>query len=119
MATPNKIIEHLSRVKPNIYSEEDLFHWLCDLDGLVKRVVMQEEDGVHYEFSKDMDSQLLIPPPFEGCYALYLEAMIDFRNKDYDDYDATMQVFDAKFNEFRKAYIREHRPAHSGGFQIF
>lgn len=118
MSTPNKIIEHVDSVKPNVYRAEDKFQWLCDLDGMVKRLVHQDEESVGWTYPKDMDSQLLLPHPFDSLYALYLEAQIDLHNKDYEDYNNTIMVFNAKFEEYKKAYIREHRPKRAGSFQV-
>jgi hypothetical protein len=117
MATPNKVIEYLDRVKANAYGEEEKFRWICDLDGMVKRIVMQEEGGVDYQYPKDMDSQLLIPAPFEGVYAHYLEAMIDLCNRDYNAYNNAAAVFETKFSEFKKAYIRENMPKDHGYYR--
>lgn len=118
MATANKIIEHVDSVKPNVYRDEEKFQWLCDLDGQIFRQVMQEGEGVHYAFPEDMDTQLLIPHPYEGIYALYLEAQIDLHNKDYEDYNNTILVYTAKLEEFKRAYIREHRPKSAGYFKL-
>lgn len=119
MATPNKIMEHVDNVKPNAYRPEEKFQWLCDLDGVVKRVVMQEKDGVSYSYPEDLDTQLLIPHPWEGIYALYLEAQIDLHNKDYEDYNNAILVFTEKLEEYRRAYIREHRPQSAGTVKLW
>lgn len=117
MATPNKIIEYVDKVKPNIFGDEEKFQWLCDLDGMVKRLVMQEEDGVHYAFPDDMDTHLLVPHPFEGIYAQYLEAQIDLHNRDYKTYNNSVMVFETTFANYKKAYIREHRPKSAGSIR--
>ena len=72
MTTMNKVIEQVDGLKPNTFGKEEKFRWLCELDGMVKRLVHQEPEGVNYAFPDDMDTPLLIPPPFEGLYALYL-----------------------------------------------
>lgn len=118
MATPSKIIEHVDNVKPNVYRAEEKFQWLCDLDGQIKRLVMQDKEGVHYSYPEDMDTQLLVPHPWEGIYALYLEAQIDLHNKDYEDYNNTILVYTAKLDEFKRAYIREHRPKSAGTIRL-
>ena len=119
MATPNKIMEHVDNVKPNAYRAEEKFQWLCDLDGMVKRIVFQEEDGVQYSYPDDLDTQLLVPHPWEGIYALYLEAQIDLHNKDYEDYNNAITVFSEKLKEYRRAYIREHRPKSAGSIKLW
>lgn len=118
MATPNKIIEYVDQVKPNVYRTEEKFQWLCDLDGMIKRTVMQEADGVRYSYPEDMDTQLLVPHPWESIYALYLEAQIDLHNKDYEDYNNAILVYTERLEEFRRAYIREHRPKSAGSIRL-
>ena len=118
MATPNKVIEYVNHVKVNAFEEEEKFHWLCDLDGMVKRVVMQDGESVDYRYPQDMDTQLLIPHPYEGLYALYLQAMISLNEKNYNDYNNALLAFDTQFAEYKKLYIREHRPKSAGGFKM-
>lgn len=117
MATPNKIIEYVDGIKVNSYGEEEKFHWICDLDGMVKRIVMQQDEGVNYKYPNDMDSQLLIPAPFEGIYAKYIIAMIDLNNKEFTAYNNAVAVFTTQFEEYKKAYIREHMPKSAGGYK--
>lgn len=137
--TPNKAIEIVDRVKLNSYSEEDKLRWINELDGMVKRLVFQwdeaylkeietlyksdkttEKDKEEYKgiiekakpysYPEDMDTKLLITEPFENVYPLYLEAQIDFHNREYDHYNNTLTMFDGIYTEYKKAYIREHRP---------
>lgn len=118
MATANKVIEHVDNVKPNAYGEEDKFKWLCDLDGMVKRLVFQDSDPVGYEYPRDMDKELLVPAPFDNVYDLYMESMIDFHNREYNHYNNSTQMFYTRFDEYKKAYIREHTPKSSGNYRL-
>jgi hypothetical protein len=132
--TPNKVIEKIDRLKPNSYSEEDKMGWINELDGMVKRLVFQWDEGYiaelktkrdfgqiteeeyndliekakPYEYPKDMNKELLIPFPFDDTYALYLEAKIDYYNREYGNYNNSAMMFETQFNEYKKAYIREH-----------
>lgn len=116
MATMNKVIEHVDSVKPNTFDAETKFKWLCDLDGMISRVVMQR-DPIKYKFPNDMDTELLVGAPFESIYDLYLEAQVDFHNREYDHYNNSMLMFNAQFEEYKKAYIRENRPVSAGCFK--
>ena len=133
--TPNKAIEIVDRLSPNPYSEEDKLRWINELDGMVKRLVFQwnkkyikeveaqyeskqitkEEYNVFldklkdYAYPEDMDKELLIETPFDNVYVLYLQAQIDYHNREYANYNNVAMMFDAKFSEYKKAYIREHR----------
>lgn len=114
MTTMNKVIEQVDGLKPNTFGKEEKFRWLCELDGMVKRLVHQEPEGVNYAFPDDMDTPLLIPPPFEGLYALYLAAQIDRYHQEYNEYNNTITIFNAQLDDFKKAYIREHMPKSAG-----
>lgn len=114
MATVNKIIEHVDSARPNTFSAEDKFAWLSDLDGMVSRVVMQKDEPVRYEFPKNMDTHLLVPAPWDSIYALYLEAQIALHQGEIEDYNNALLVFDTRFTEFKKAYIRENMPKSAG-----
>lgn len=107
--TPNKVIESVDNRRPNSYSEEVKLGWISNLDGMVKKLVIQEEYVKPYSYPEDMDKELLIPFPFDDLYSLYLESMIDFYNREYGNYNNSAMMFEAQFTEYKKAYIREHR----------
>lgn len=107
--TPNKVIETVDRLKPNSYSEEDKLGWINELDGMVQRLVVQADDVTEYSYPEDMDKELLIPAPFDGVYALFLEAKIDYYNREYANYNNSAMMFETQYSEFKKAYIREHQ----------
>lgn len=107
--TPNKVIETVDRLKPNSYSEEDKLGWINELDGMVQRLVIQSDNVTEYSYPDDMDKELLIPAPFDGVYALFLEAKIDYYNREYANYNNSAMMFETQYSEFKKAYIREHQ----------
>ena len=106
--TPNKAIETVDRVKINPYSEEDKLMWINELDGMVQRLVFQNDTVKQYSCPEDMDTELLIPAPFDDCYALFLEAKIDYYNREYANYNNSAMMFESQFNEYKKDYIRHH-----------
>jgi hypothetical protein len=106
--TPNKAIEIVDRLKSNIYSEEDKLRWINELDGMVQRLVFQEKEILQYAYPEDMDTELLIPAPFEDLYSLYLESKIDYYNREYGSYNNSATVFEARYSDYKKAYIREN-----------
>lgn len=107
--TPNKAIESIDSIRPNPYGEEVKLRWISELDGMVKLLVFQEDGVITYVYPDDMDRELLIPAPFENAYTLYLESMIDYSNREYGNYNNSIMMFNTRFNEFKRAYIREHR----------
>ena len=133
--TPNKAIEIVDKLKPNSYSEEDKLRWINELDGMVKRLVFQWDEkyfqeleerykseelteeqykelldkAKSYSYPEDMDKELLIPAPFDDTYTLFLEAKIDYYNREYGNYNNSAIMFETQYNEYKKAYIREHQ----------
>lgn len=114
--SPNKVIEMVDSVLPNAYREEEKLQWLSDLDGMVQRVAWQlpAEETVTYSFPEDLDRELLIPPPFDNVYVLYVRAMIDFHNNELEKYNASAQMFFSRFEDYKKAYLRENVPKFTG-----
>ena len=106
--TPNKAIEIIDKLKPNSYSEEDKLRWINELDGMVQRLVIQSDEIKQYSYPEDMDKELLIPAPFDDVYTLFLEAKIDYHNREYANYNNSATMFESQFSEYKKAYIREH-----------
>lgn len=107
--TPNKAIESVDSIRPNPYDEELKLRWISELDGMVKRLVHQEDEVKPYNYPEDMDKELLIPFPFDDLYGLYINSMIDFTNREYGNYNNSALMFEAQFTEFKKDYIRKHR----------
>ena len=107
--TPNKVIEIVDKLKVNTYSEEDKLRWINELEGMVQRLVIQADEIKQYSYPEDMDTKLLIPAPFDDVYALFLEAKIDYYNREYANYNNSATMFEAQFSEYKKAYIREHQ----------
>ena len=106
--TPNKAIETVDRLKPNPYGEEDKLRWINELDGIVQMLVIQSDKVSQYTYPDDMDKELLVPAPFEDVYTLFLEAKIDYCNREYANYNNSAMMFETRFSEYKKAYIREH-----------
>lgn len=107
--TPNKAIEIIDRLKPNSYNEEDQLRWINELEGMVQRLVFQNDEVMVLSHPEDMDKELLIPAPFDECYTSFLEAKIDYHNREYDYYNNSVAVFEARFSDYKKDYIRKHR----------
>ena len=107
--TPNKAIEIVDKLKLNSYSEEDKLRWINELDGMVQRLVIQSDNIIQYAYPDDMDKELIIPAPFDDCYTLFLEAKIDYYNREYANYNNSAMMFEAQYNEYKKDYIRQHQ----------
>lgn len=109
MATMNAVIEYIDNVKPNVYTEEDKYRWINQLDGRISTEVMGMAEPKQYDTPKDADQDLLVPHPYDDVYALYVAAMIDFFNKEYTNYNNSVLMFTERMEAFKAWYIRTHQ----------
>lgn len=116
--TANKVIERVDALRPNSYNEEQKLGWINKLEEMVQRLVIQSSEINSLAYPEDMDKELLIPAPFDDLYDLYLESMIDYYNREYGNYNNSALMFETRFTEYKKAYIRGNsvrQPTASGG----
>ena len=115
--TANKVIERVDKIRPNPYTEEQKLEWINNLEEMVQRLVIQSKEIKSLSYPEDMDKELLIAAPFENLYSLYLESMIDYYNREYGNYNNSALMFETRFTEYKKAYIRGESVKHtaSGG----
>ena len=106
MVSISKVIEQVDGMTPNTFDEEAKFRWLATLDGMISLDVMKRTEPEAYEYPKDMDKPLLVGAPYEEIYAMYLRSMIDFHNREYDDYTNDMIMYQNMLEEFKAWYIR-------------
>ena len=112
MATMNTVIEQVDRLKPNAYTDEDKYRWINQLEGLVSAQVF-EKDAPEYSLPDDADIPLLVGHPFDDIYELYVSAMIDYYNREYNNYNNAVLMFKERLDQFKAWYI-QHNTNSSG-----
>ena len=122
------IIEAINRIdhlKPNAYSQQDKVRWLSNLDGVVKKEIIDTHEGgedVIFEGYNDntlLTTELLIPAPYDGVYVRYLEMQIDYANGEYAKYNNSTVEYNTAFSAFEKYYNRDHTPRSRGSRFLF
>lgn len=113
MAIIKNVIAYADDIKPNRFSESTKVQWLNEAEGYIQTDVMMIAlaDIVQYDPAVHMDTELLVKPPHDKLYAVYLCAMIDFANGEYDKYNNTMQMYNEFLGEYIKWYTMNFRPA--------
>lgn len=106
MATMNQVIEYVDRVKLNTYNDEDKYRWMRTLEGMVISTILGGEPSV----PEDGDEELIVPSPFDEVYSLYVMAMIDFHNREYDEYNNAVLLYTERLEAFKAWYIQNNRP---------
>ena len=114
-----KIIEAINKIddlKHNTYSQEDKVGWLSRLDFMVKRLLIDTDEGgegvtfTGYTPDTDPDTEMLIPEPFDEAYLRWLEAQIDFTNGEYAKYNNSIEMFNTVWQNYQNYYNRTHLP---------
>ena len=114
-----KIIEAINGIdslKHNTYTQGDKVAWLSELDLTVKREISDTHEGgesidfTGYDDTTDTDTELLVPEPYDKVYLLWLEAMIDYYNGEYDKYNNASDSFNTAYNRYKNYYNRTYMP---------
>lgn len=75
--TIRQAMEELEYLQGSTVKQETVISWLSRLDGLVNRQLhrgrsLYREDFAGYAPDTDPDTELLVPPPYDGVYGAYL-----------------------------------------------
>lgn len=106
-----QVIERVSEEKPNSMSDREMARWLLELDGkLYYEFFHEDTHRPPMEYGGNNDVVLLLNPPYDVIYDLYLHAMVHYAVGDTEEYYNAMTLFNEKMTEFKKYYRREHMP---------
>jgi hypothetical protein len=113
MPTINEVINRVDKNKPNTYDAQTKANWLCKVDGRVSTEVLGQEPPIQYKYPNDGDKELIVPFPYDSLYDYYLEAMIDYSNKEFGSYNNAMILYNEAAESYAKRHIRMNRPKSS------
>lgn len=120
-----EVITHVDSVKPNNYQLAEKIRWLSEIDGLIKSEIIDTHVGgekIHfsgYTEETDVDTELLVPAPYDEIYIRYLEMQIDYANNEYGKYNNSMMMYNTAYNAYLLYYNRNHLPKSKGRGFIF
>ena len=117
MATMNSVIEYIDGVKPNVYTDDDKYKWIATVDGLISLEVHQDAEATTYKLQDDADKELLVKAPYDDIYGLYVAAMIDFHNKEYNNYNNSVLMFTDRLEAYKANYIQRNRKKTAKNFR--
>jgi hypothetical protein len=113
------ILEAINRVnstKPNSYTQVEKVDWLSTLDGVVKSEIIDTHEGGEdvvfngYDADTLLDTELLVPTPYDDIYIRWLEARIDYANGEYNKYNNSMTAYNDAYDLYARYYNRKHMP---------
>ena len=121
------IIEAINRIdtlKPNTYVQETKVYWLSKLDGIIFDKIIKTHEGAEseefngYTAETPIDTKLIVSAPYDDIYIKWLEAQIDYANREYDKYNNSILAYNDAYAEYERYYNRTHMPK-SKNFKYF
>lgn len=109
-------ITKFDELKPNGYSQFQKIIWLSNLDAQIKAEVIDTHEGAEdvtftdYTENTDIDTELLVPTPYEDLYMAWLEAKVDYTNGEYTKYNNSITTFNERYAAYERYYNRTHMP---------
>ena len=109
-------INNLDSLKHNTYSQSDKVAWLSRLDSMVKRLIIDTHECgedvtfTGYDDATDLETELLVPAPYDEMYLRWMEAQIDYSNGEYNKYNNAILMFNTAFEAYKNYYNRTHMP---------
>lgn len=109
-------IEYADEMKPNAFSNEVKTKWLADLEGRLAASVFlmapaEFRPKLMYRWPEDKDYELLVDPPYDDLYTLWLQAKIDEANGEYDKYANSMAIYNEHYGSFVRWFAGLYDPA--------
>lgn len=113
------IIEAINRIdaiNPNNYTQPEKVAWLSTLDGVIKKEIIDTHEGAEkvtfngYTEETPLDTELLVPAPYDEVYLFWLQSKIDYWNGEMGKYNNSIAMYNTAYSNFEKAYNREHKP---------
>lgn len=102
--------------KPNVYPQEEKIRWLSALDGLVKKEIIDTHEGGEsvafkgYDNISDLNTELLIPAPYDEVYIHWIEMHVDYANAEFGKYNNSKAMYNTALLAYEKYYNRTHKP---------
>lgn len=112
--TIREAITQVDDRKVNTYTQKDKIGWISRLDHRVKTLIIDTHVGAQtvkftgYDENTNLDTELLVPAPFDEIYLRWLEAQIDYHDQQEERYNNAIDTFNALWSEFNNDYNRKH-----------
>ena len=122
--TIEQAITRAKRLKPNTFSDGEMVEWLSHCDRVLVKNILETHPGAetaafHGYTEADRDKELIAPPPYDAVYPYWIMARVDLANAEYDQYNASITLFNGEYQAFEAWYHRNHTPASAGNRFLF
>lgn len=109
--TIREVITRVDNLVPNSYEDEEKLSWLEEIENQIYKelVLTHEIERVMTNF-RDQTSELIAPSPYDNLYISYLQAKINFYQREFMGYNNAMAMFNSEYKEFANWFNRTYYP---------
>ena len=104
-----EIIAQVNTVKPNALDDNALLTFLNRVESMVQTEALHVEPELVkvYSLPEDVDTELILPPPHDQCYELYITSQIDLVQQEFSTYQNTAVLFNGAWAEMLKHFVQK------------
>lgn len=109
--TLQEIIALADELNPNSYSNEIKAQWVNEVESYIQTEIYNVAplDVVSYtDYEESKDKELSLDAVNDKIYLVYLQAMIDFSNKEYAAFNNDIALYNTYIDTYAKWYVRTH-----------
>ncbi len=105
-----EITRNVNMMRSNGFSDYDKLVWINEIEGIVQTEIMGIDPADIVQYSDaNVICYTLVPRPYSRLYALYVVAMIDLANGEYEKYNMSSAAFNEAMQSYAKWYIRNRK----------
>lgn len=94
--TVNEAIAWVKKTQETILPDSMLAGWLAELDGrIMQEDYLRREVQIGYDATDDAQTLLLLKPPYDACYGMWLLSKIHFFRGEYADAENMQAQYEA------------------------
>lgn len=117
--TIKEAIAQVNDLCPNQYPNAKKIYWLSQLDAMIVNDTLNKYSPgeitgfTGYNGDTDEDTALVVPAPYDELYLYYLQAQIDYWNRETAKYNNSI----TRYNEAFTRFVRYWRNSHESKLQ--
>jgi len=111
----SEALAHARALTGQVHDTAALVRWLSELDGRLAFELYRTDVWTAYDPEDDLESELLVPYPWDGLYVHHLAAQTYFANGEYDRYENERVMGEKVLADFR-AFLQRTQAGCGCGF---
>lgn len=101
--TIQSLINKVQEEKPNTFQTNKYLEYITEIEADVADQVNMD---IPVYTEDDMDTELIVPAPYDRLYVSYVKAMIDYANEEYASYQLNQMQHVQDFTDFVNWLVR-------------